>query len=178
MSWIELIVNNNYEICVEYPHQIRKKSNGRIINEWIHHSGYVHCSLNGKTYQKHRIIAIQFIPNPNNLPFIDHINTIKTDNRIANLRFCTHSTNMRNMSSYHNVEAIYVDELPENSIQILNHNDYIFNDYYIDDEANIYRFNGARYYKLTVYSHNRVHMRDITNKLHTFSVNGLIKAFL
>ena len=44
----------------------------------------------------HRLIATHFIPNPNNLPCIDHINRIKTDNRIENLRWASYSTNNRN----------------------------------------------------------------------------------
>ena len=44
----------------------------------------------------HRLIATHFIPNPNNLPCIDHINRNKTDNRIENLRWASYSTNNRN----------------------------------------------------------------------------------
>ena len=178
MSWTELVVNNDYEIFTEFPYQIKKKSNGKIIKEWIHKSNYVICKLNKHPYYKHRIIAIQFIPNPDNLPEIEHINTIRNDNRIENLRFCTHSTNSKNRTSYKNVQAIYINELPIDSIQILNHNNHSFNDYYIDREANIYRYNGARYYKLTIDSENKVHMMDVNNKSHHFSINGLIRAFL
>ena len=178
MSWIDCVVNNDYEINTSYPHQIRKKSNGKIIKESINNNGYVACVLNKKPYLKHRIIAIQFIPNPNKFEQVDHINTVKTDNNISNLRWVDFSTNMKNKTSYRNHEAIYVDELPNGSIQILNHNGFIFNDYYIDREANVYRFNGARYFKLYINSHNAVSMRDITNKQHEFSMNGLIKAFL
>ena len=177
MSWIELVVNNNYEIFNEYPFQIRKKSNQRIIKECIK-GGYITCHLNFKTYYKHRIIALQFIPNPNNLPYIDHINRIRTDNRIENLHWVNNSTNQRNRTSYKSIQAIYIDELPVDSIQILNHNDFSFNDYYIDRDGNVYRFNGIKYYQLTVYPNNRVHMRDINNKPHQFSMNDLIKAFL
>tara|TARA_R110000772_G_scaffold177276_1_gene288882 strand:+ start:222 stop:701 length:480 start_codon:yes stop_codon:yes gene_type:complete len=44
----------------------------------------------------HRLIATHFIPNPNNLPCVDHINRNKTDNRITNLRWASYSTNNRN----------------------------------------------------------------------------------
>ena len=44
----------------------------------------------------HRIVATLFIPNPDNKPEIDHINAIKTDNRVENLRWVTHSENMLN----------------------------------------------------------------------------------
>lgn len=50
----------------------------------------------GKRFTIHRLMAKAFIPNPNNLPEVDHINTIKNDNRIENLRWVSHKGNMRN----------------------------------------------------------------------------------
>lgn len=47
-------------------------------------------------YLIHRLVAEAFIPNPNVLPFIDHINTIRTDNRVENLRWCSCKENMNN----------------------------------------------------------------------------------
>jgi len=49
-----------------------------------------------KNYFLHRLIAEAYIPNPENKPFIDHINRIKTDNRIENLRWVTSSENKIN----------------------------------------------------------------------------------
>lgn len=44
----------------------------------------------------HRLVATAFIPNPNNYPCIDHIDTIKTNNHYLNLRWCTNSMNHLN----------------------------------------------------------------------------------
>lgn len=62
-------------------------------------SGYIILGLEIKSkiqkkIKMHRLIAEYFIPNPENKPFINHINGITDDNRIENLEWCTHKENM------------------------------------------------------------------------------------
>lgn len=62
--------------------------------------GYYQVSLckNGKhkSFRINRLVGIAFIPNPENKPCIDHINTNKMDNRVCNLRWVTPKENMNN----------------------------------------------------------------------------------
>ena len=61
--------------------------------------GYVYIQLyEGKRKMKniHRLVAEHYIPNPENLKEVDHINRIRDDNRIENLRWVTSSTNSEN----------------------------------------------------------------------------------
>jgi hypothetical protein len=71
---------------------------GKSIKTRINKDGYaeIRLSIEGKTKTTflHIILAKAFIPNPDNKPEINHINGIKTDNRIENLEWVTHSENM------------------------------------------------------------------------------------
>lgn len=65
---------------------------GRKIKQFIGTSGYMivglHREGHGKMVTVHRLIAQAFLPNPDNLPQINHKNEDKTDNRVENLEWC------------------------------------------------------------------------------------------
>lgn len=69
-----------------------KDANGKILLKRVHR-GYELVGLwkNGKVKRAkvHRLVAEAFIPNPGNLPFINHKNEMKSDNRAINLEWCT-----------------------------------------------------------------------------------------
>lgn len=60
--------------------------------------GYVRVTLSKdyktERFQVHRLVADHFIPNPENKPFINHIDNNGLNNHVSNLEWCTHSENM------------------------------------------------------------------------------------
>ena len=78
----------------------RNGVNGRFLKPNKISNGYLGYHLCNKNDNKHktvhRLIAEHFIPNPNNLPVVDHINQVRDDNRIENLRWATQSENILN----------------------------------------------------------------------------------
>ena len=62
--------------------------------------GYLRISLRTgpqeqlKTYQVHRLVAITYLPNPNNLSEVNHKDEVKSNNCLTNLEWCSHKYNM------------------------------------------------------------------------------------
>ncbi len=67
--------------------------NGEPKNCHIANNGYYTTSFSGKSYAIHRLIAEKYIPNPENKRTVNHINGIKTDNRVSNLEWNTYQEN-------------------------------------------------------------------------------------
>lgn len=94
-EWKKIIIKNE-ETGWEVSNLGRFKRQDESITTGFDRGRYNGIEINGKTYSAHRIVAEVFIPNPKNLPQVDHINTNKRDNRVENLRWCTGSENMNN----------------------------------------------------------------------------------
>lgn len=76
-----------------------KSKSGTIRKPYEHYKGYLCIRLSknniGKNYMIHRIVAEAFIPNPENKSQVNHINGIKSDNRLENLQWSTGSENVQ-----------------------------------------------------------------------------------
>lgn len=71
---------------------------GRVLKQQLLPGGYMYVkfSMNGKTVslRVHRVIATSFLPNPDNLPEVNHIDCDRTNNRLDNLEWCTRQENI------------------------------------------------------------------------------------
>ena len=87
----------------------------RILPHKINDIGYpiVVLTKGGESYWRrvHRILAEAFIPNPDNLPEVDHIDNNKANFDLSNLRWVTHRQNMNNEITKENSKtSVYSDE--------------------------------------------------------------------
>ena len=178
MTFEVLRENADYEISIDYPNVIRKRANGHIVKEHVENTGYIRLNLlekvNGKTvihkYLKHRLIAKQFIENPDDLDYVDHINRNKLDNRVENLRWCSASDNNKNKSSTCGVKYEFFDDIDDKAVVVTDYGTHRFeNYYYVPEEDSFYFYNGVKYRRLHINEDKRngalfVNMMNTDNK--------------
>lgn len=77
----------------------RVKGAERLVKLTTQRNGYVYVTLwldkTNKCFKTSRLVAKAFIPNPDNLPEVDHLNADKQNNTVSNLEWVTREENLR-----------------------------------------------------------------------------------
>lgn len=91
-----------------------KFKDGKLLHRQKESIGYLSVKLfednRWKTILIHRLVAETFIPNPENKKTVNHINGIKTDNRLENLEWCTFSENSIHAVKNNLVKRVYGED--------------------------------------------------------------------
>ena len=100
-------INKNGEILSKM-----KCKTGRIRKTYLNPiRGYYTVGLRNdnkpKPQEIHRLLALTFIANPENLPCVDHIDRCKTNNKLENLRWASSATNRQNSKKCFNNKSGY-----------------------------------------------------------------------
>jgi hypothetical protein len=125
------LIYENGDVYSKYQKKIMKLN----INKGYKRLSLINDEGKLKTMKIHRLVALAYIPNPDNKPQVDHIDQNKTNNHVSNLRWATYSENQQNIK-----QARCDNKLNEKCISINNINGNIY--YHFQKQTN-----GVRHWK-------------------------------
>lgn len=177
-SWEELKSHHLYEICKEYPYNIREKGKLKNVSVSLNPSGYEQVALDGITYGLHRIIALQWLPNPDNLREVNHKDGNRSNNHLDNLEWISTNDNRKDRKPYQKRKAEFLNELPESAVPLNEYNNYEYDRFWFDYESKRLIVNSRNKWRLVQISNNGselITLIDINGKSHTLSWNKFLK---
>lgn len=171
----------DYEIMIAYPHTVRNRITGRVLKPTLRLDGYYQHGLRNdagvqKTYMLHKIIADLFIPNPHGYSTVDHINRVKTDNHIDNLRWTSQWVNTRNITQKRGVVYTWTDTPPDDIVAVTQYGKHSFDRLHYSRSADkFYTDCMDQYRELVVHANNSgtryVSMIDTNGKIRAICIN-------
>jgi len=103
--WAPVPLHERYEASTFG--RVRLANSGAIKPDSGHNQGYRSIYLDGIKMLVHRVIAATFLPNPDHLPQVDHIDQDKSNNNLSNLRYATYADNHYNHRGNPRASSIY-----------------------------------------------------------------------
>jgi hypothetical protein len=102
----EVFNQDTMKIIKEYPNYLADNKGNIYVKETMairlpvpNPNGYNRIMLSDKSKRKnkyvHRLVAETFIPNPNNLPYVNHKDANRKNNSVENLEWCNNQQNIK-----------------------------------------------------------------------------------
>ena len=143
MIWKEIEDFPDYQVSdtgevksTKYWGQFRRKDSGGLLNQRTYKSGYKYVNLYKDKHmysvKVHRLVAQAFLPNPNNLPQVNHKDENKANNNLSNLEWCnavynlaynslqkrSHQKQKRRIKGYNSTETIEFESVTEAALYL------------------------------------------------------------
>ena len=167
-----LKIDNRYSISKDYPYEIIYTKTKRVLKVTTSYNEYKTVHIGGKNYGLHKVIAMQWLDNPNNYKEVNHKDGNRSNNHLENLEWITHSDNLKQRPKFTRRKYEFIDELPPSAEPLEEYKNIKYDKYYFDYDAEklIIKTKNGRY-RFVNFSDNRgklqASLMDTDKKLHS-----------
>lgn len=176
-EWEPLKISNEYEINKNFPYYVRRVGSQKNELLTMMDAGYLGINIHCHLYGFHRVVATQWIPNPNHYSIVDHINGNVQDWHVENLRWASRKENCRNRHICKGVELTLLEDIPDTCRPLDIFKNTRIYDIYIDMiTKEVYKYNSILFQQLQQlttgkgnyirFNSRRFYINDIINSIH------------